>query len=178
MIVQFLVAMVATVCFAVLYDAPQKELLFSGISGAVGWVVYLYLTQEMQVHTVLACVAATLILTLIARILAVIRRCPVTIYLLVSIFPLVPGTGIYYTSYYLITRQKELFSATGLATFETAASIAFGIALGFGLPQSWFGIFYRGERPGRREKSDRKDTFDSRKIFDRSERLERKNTDV
>lgn len=141
MIVQFLVALLATVSFAILYDAPQKELWFSGLSGAVGWLVYLYLTKEMHVHSVAATVAASLILTLIARILAVARRCPVTVYLLVSIFPLVPGTGVYYTSYYLITRQRELFLVTGLATFETAAAIAFGIAMGFGLPQKWFLIF-------------------------------------
>jgi uncharacterized membrane protein YjjB (DUF3815 family) len=145
MIIQFLVAMAATVSFAVLYDAPQKELFFSGLSGAVGWVVYIYLTGTMHTNAIFACLVATIILTLIARILAVMRRCPVTVYLLVSIFPLVPGTGIYYTSYYLITRQKELFSVTGLTTFETAAAIAFGIALGFGLPQSWFGMFRRKE---------------------------------
>ncbi|MDO5410590.1 MAG: threonine/serine exporter family protein, partial [Lachnospiraceae bacterium] len=143
MIVQFLVAMAATVSFAVLYAAPYRELFFSGFSGAVGWVVYLYLNQELETGTIVACVMATFILTVIARILAVVRRCPVTVYLLVSIFPLVPGTGIYYTVYYLITRQSELFAATGLATFETAASIAFGIALGFGLPQSWFKFLYK-----------------------------------
>lgn len=140
MIVQFLVALIATVSFAVIYDAPRRELLFSGLSGAVGWVVFLVLTEDMQVNKVFACVVATFILTLIARILAVIRRCPVTVYLLVSIFPLVPGTGVYYTSYYLITRQNQLFASMGLETFETAAAIAFGIALGFGLPQSWFRV--------------------------------------
>lgn len=169
MIVQFLVAMVATVSFAVLYDAPRPELLFSGLSGAVGWVVYLCLFEGLQVNKVVSCVAATFILTLIARILAVVRCCPVTVYLLVSIFPLVPGTGIYYTSYYLITRQSQLFAATGLATFETAAAIAFGIAMGFGLPQGWFGIFRRrksfeeahrreiSRRPDKKEKSERKE---------------------
>lgn len=168
MIVQFLVAMVATVSFAVLYDAPRPELLFSGLSGAVGWVVYLYLFEGLQMNGVVSCVAATFILTLIARILAVIRCCPVTVYLLVSIFPLVPGTGIYYTSYYLITRQNQLFAVTGLATFETAAAIAFGIAMGFGLPQSWFGIFRRrkGFQKIRKEQSEG------------NERFERKNTDT
>lgn len=146
MIIQFLVALVATVSFAVLYDAPYKELLFSGLSGAVGWVVYLFLTGEVQVNKIFATVVATIILTLIARILAVMRKCPVTVYILVSIFPLVPGTGVYYTSYYLITRQNELFASMGLATFETAAAIAFGIALGFGLPQNWFLIFNREYR--------------------------------
>lgn len=141
MIVQFIVALFSTVSFAVLYDAPSKELLFSGLSGAVGWVVYLYLVNNWQCNRILAYVIATVILTLIARILAVLRRCPVTIYLLVSIFPLVPGTGIYYTSYYLITRQNRLFYSMGLMTFELAAAIAFGIALGFVPPQKWFYVF-------------------------------------
>lgn len=184
MIVQFLVALVATVSFAVLYDAPQKELLFSGLSGAVGWVVYLYLTDEMQINKVFACVTATLILTLIARILAVVRCCPVTVYLLVSIFPLVPGTGIYYTSYYLITRQNELFAATGLATFETAAAIAFGIAMGFGLPQSWFWIFQRPKTLRRqeifrgREELQNPEGVRSTEEFQRREDIERKSNDT
>lgn len=160
MIVQFLVALVATVSFAVLYDAPRKELLFSGLSGAIGWVVNLFLTEEMNVNKIFACVVATFILTLIARILAVIRRCPVTVYLLVSIFPLVPGTGIYYTSYYLITRQNDLFASMGLATFETAAAIAFGIALGFGLPQGWFRIFAGNQKVIRRKIHERENADD------------------
>mgnify|MGYP002624622553 CR=1 FL=1 len=40
------------------------------------------------------------ILTVFSRVLAAKRKNPVTIYLITGIFPLVPGAGIYYTSYY------------------------------------------------------------------------------
>jgi uncharacterized membrane protein YjjB (DUF3815 family) len=146
MIIQFIVALLATVSFAILYDAPYKELLFAGLCGAVGWVVCLFLTDKMHINQILACVIATFILTVMGRVLAVIRRCPTTVYLLVSIFPLVPGSGIYYTSYYLITRQRRMFATMALTTFETATAIAFGIALGFGLPQTWFYLFARKRR--------------------------------
>lgn len=164
MIVQFLVALIATIGFAVLYDAPYKELLFSGLSGAAGWVVYLILIEDMRANKIFATVVAAVILTLISRILAVIRKCPVTVYMLVSIFPLVPGMGVYYTTYYLITRQNALFASMGLETFETAAAIAFGIAIGFGLPQNWFFIFNRDYR---------KQLFDKKKMAFRKKYFEK-----
>ena len=141
MMVQFFMALAASVSFAVLYNAPKEELLFSGLSGAAGWVVYLIVSEQTGDGGVFAYVIATIALTLLSRILAVIRRYPVTVYLTVSIFPLVPGIGIYYTVYYLINKQNELFAARGLATFEAAAGIAFGIAAAFAIPQKWFTMF-------------------------------------
>ena len=62
------------------------------------------------------------------------------LYLLCGIFPLVPGAGIYYTAYYLITKESALFSAKGLETFEIALAIVFGIIFGFAIPEA---IFHR-----------------------------------
>lgn len=150
MVIQFIIALIATMCFAILYGCPPKEVVYSGLSGAVGWCVYIFLMQKMEIGNMMSCVIATFILALVARILAVIRRCPVTVYLLVSIFPLVPGAGIYYMSYYLITKQNDLFGVKGFAAFETAAAIAFGIALAFGFPQSWFKALQKKDQNGLR----------------------------
>ncbi len=54
------------------------------------------------------------------------------------IIPLVPGAGIYYTAYYLITKQHALFAQKGLETFEIASAIVLGIIFGFAIPQSLF----------------------------------------
>ena len=75
-----------------------------------------------------------------SRTMAVVRRNPATVYLLCGIFPLVPGAGIYYTAYYLITKESALFSAKGLETFEIALAIVFGIIFGFAIPEA---IFHR-----------------------------------
>lgn len=136
-LIQFLTALVATISFSVLFSAPKREIFFCGFTGALGWLVYYALIQN-PMHPVIASMIATLLLTIIARIFAVIRQNPVTVYLLTGIFPLVPGAGIYYTAYYLFTGDRAQFCIKGLETFEIAGAIVFGIIFGFALPQSLF----------------------------------------
>ena len=81
---------------------------------------------------------ATLALTVFSRTVAAIRKNPVTIYLIAGIFPLVPGAGIYYTSYYFIMNQMKDFSRYGMETIKVAGAIVLGIIFGFSLPQTWF----------------------------------------
>ena len=100
-VIQFVFAMIATIAFALLFCAPKKELVFCGLSGALGWIVY-YILFQLNGNVVLASLVATFILTVFSRTMAVVRRNPATVYLLCGIFPLVPGAGIYYTAYYLI----------------------------------------------------------------------------
>ena len=39
-ILEFVMAFGATFAFAFLFCVPKKELVFSGLSGALGWIVY------------------------------------------------------------------------------------------------------------------------------------------
>ena len=137
MIIQFIVCFFATLSFAVLFSAPKRQLFFCGLTGAAGWMVYLLLVNANSGLAV-ANLAATFTLTLMARIFAAIERQPVTVYLLAGIFPLVPGAGIYYTSYYFIMHEMESFAVKGAETLIVAGSIVFGIVFGFSLPHSLF----------------------------------------
>ena len=151
MIVQFLVCFFATLSFAVLFSAPKRQLVFCGLTGAAGWLVYL-LVMQTEFGFGVANLAAAFTLTLMARIFAAIERNPVTVYLLAGIFPLVPGAGIYYTSYYFIMHEMEAFAAKGAETLIIAGAIAFGIVFGFALPQSAFNAlprFFRKLRFGK-----------------------------
>ena len=40
LVVQFIVAVFATIAFAVLFSVPKKELAFCGFTGALGWIIY------------------------------------------------------------------------------------------------------------------------------------------
>ena len=137
MIVQFIVCFFATLSFAILFSTPKRQLIFCGLTGAAGWMVYL-LFMNTEFGFGVANLAAAFTLTLMSRIFAAIERHPVTVYLLAGIFPLVPGAGIYYTSYYFITHEMEQFAAKGAETILIAGSIAFGIVFGFSLPQRAF----------------------------------------
>lgn len=137
MIVQFVVCFLATLSFAILFSAPKRQLLFCGLTGAIGWIVYLII-MEQNGGIALANVCASFTLTLMARIFAAFNRHPVTVYLLAGIFPLVPGAGIYYTSYYFIMHEMESFAKYGAQTLIIAGSIVFGIVFGSALPQRLF----------------------------------------
>ena len=136
-IIEFIVAMVATISFAILFNAPKKEVMYCGLTGALGWVVYYAMTSN-GANSVLASLFATFCLTVLARAFAVIRKSPVTMYVLPGIFPLVPGAGIYYTAYYLFIGNTEMSGFKGLETLEIAGAIVFGIIFGFGIPQWLF----------------------------------------
>ena len=137
MMIQFIVSMIATISFAILFNAPKKEVLFCGLTGAFGWMIY-YLITAQDISNILASMIAAFGLTLLSRILAVARQNPVTVYLLTGIFPLVPGAGIYYTAYYLFTGENALSGAKCLETLYIAGAIVFGIIFGFGIPQALF----------------------------------------
>ena len=136
-IIQFLVAMIATIAFSILFSAPKKELLFCGFTGALGWIVYYVMTQK-NINLIFSAAIATFVLTIFARSFAVIRRNPATVYLVTGIFPLVPGAGIYYTAYYLFTRNNTMSGLKAIETFEMAGAIVFGIVFGFAIPQKLF----------------------------------------
>ncbi len=137
MVVQFVVSLMATLSFAVLFSAPKKELFFCGLTGAVGWIVYLiFLDHNASIP--IANLIATFALTLISRVIASVRKNPVTLYLITGIFPIVPGAGIYYTSYYFIMNDMEQFSNYGMQTIKVAGAIVLGTVFGFALPQAWF----------------------------------------
>lgn len=147
-IVHVIISMLATISFAILFNAPKKEVLFCGLTGSVGWMVY-YICTQNTMNPVLASVIATFCLTVLARALSVIRKNPVTVYLLTGIFPLVPGAGIYYTAYYLFIGNTEMSGFKGLETLEIAGAIVFGIIFGFGIPQSLFHkLALRGDSNG------------------------------
>ena len=104
MILQLALAFISTFAFAVLFSAPKTQYVFCGLCGAFTWGMYL-LFQNFGYTTVISALFATFFLTLLARILSIVKKNPVTIYLITGIFPLVPGAGIYYTSYYLIMNE-------------------------------------------------------------------------
>lgn len=67
MILQMIVAMVATLAFAILFEAPKKEYIFCAVNGGLGWIVYL-LFQRLGAGITIASLGATLFLTLAARV--------------------------------------------------------------------------------------------------------------
>lgn len=137
MMMQLIVAFFATISFSVLFHIPRQQWLYCGITGATGWCCYL-LACKRGMSVVMASFVATLALTALARIFAVQRRTPITLFLIAGIFPLVPGAGIYYTAYHFIMGENQLAVAKGIETVKIAVAIAMGIVCIFSLSSRLF----------------------------------------
>ena len=107
LLVQLAAAFGATVGFAVLVNAPPREFVWAGVTGAVGWGCY-WLYLQWQPSVAVASLLASLMLALLSRVFSVVRRCPATVFLISGIFALVAGAGIYYTAYYFIMGDNAM----------------------------------------------------------------------
>ena len=94
----------------------------------MGWFVYL-LSAPLFRDDIVQTFVAALVISAFAEIMARIRKCPVTGYLLVAIFPLVPGGGIYYTMEHAINGETDAFLTSFLHTLGLAGAIAVGVLL-------------------------------------------------
>jgi uncharacterized membrane protein YjjB (DUF3815 family) len=140
-------ASAATVAFSVMFYIPRKELLFAGVTAGVGWFVYEMTLVYQPEGVVLASFAATLAISVGARIWSYLRRSPVIIYLVGGIIPIVPGAGIYNTMYSGIIEGATMDAIEqGIQTLKIAGVIAFGIVFILSLP----GMLFDLRRPSKK----------------------------
>ena len=142
-LIQLIVAFFATVSFAVLFQVPKHQYVWSGITGSLGWLCYLLVNQGYG-SVVVASFAATLLLTALSRFFAVWRKTPITIFLICGIFPLVPGAGIYYTGYHIFMNNNVEAMSKGVETIKIAIAIALGIGIVVSLPRFFFTLRRKG----------------------------------
>ena len=111
MIGQVIAAVTGTVGFSVLYSVPRAYYPYCGFIGGAGWFLYCLLIPNCSPPE--ATLLAAILVVLLSRLFAVKERCPVTIFLISGMFPLVPGGGIYWTAYYIVTGEMELAAEKG-----------------------------------------------------------------
>ena len=95
-------------------------------------------TRRISDETALAIFVASIAVTVLSRILANVRRMPVTVYLISGIISLVPGAGMYNTVYNIISSDYMKAMYTGVDTIKVAVAIAVGIVFVFALPNKMF----------------------------------------
>ena len=132
-------AILGTVAFALLFGVPKKYFPYCGAIGGLGWLAY-ELLVEAGLTPVEATVVAVILVALSSRFCAVFCECPVTVFLISGIFPLVPGAGIYRTAYYLVRNEKQLALQSGYRAVCTVVAIVIGIVIVHELPNRFFAI--------------------------------------
>lgn len=138
---QVLAAVLGTVAFSVMFSVPREYYPLCGFVGGAGWLVYCLTLPFSSVPV--ATMAATVLVVLLSRLFAVRRRCPVTLFLIPGIIPLVPGGDIYWMAYYIVMNQMDLAAAKGYEAVKIAVAIVLGIVFVFQVPQKVFQVVNR-----------------------------------
>lgn len=118
--------LIGCVGFAILFNVHGKGFPFCIFGGIIAWCAY-RLTIALGGSVSFAFLISACASSLYAEIMARIRKCPAPPYLLVSIFPMIPGAGVYYTMAYFVNDEMDMFVSKGMQTAASAGAMALGI---------------------------------------------------
>ena len=121
-------AFLACIGFSLLFNIHGMGMFICAGGGALGWLCYL-LTAPLVHSDIIQSFFAALAISAWSELMARLRKCPVTSYLLVALFPLVPGGGIYYTMEHAMNGETAQFLETLLHTLGLAGALAAGVLM-------------------------------------------------
>ena len=125
-LMQCAVCLIGCIGFAILFNVHSWGLPLCAIGGCFTWAIYL-IAMEITGNLYVANFWATAFAATYSEVMARIRKYPATSYLVVSLFPLLPGAGIYYTMGYALDGSMTLALHKGLQTAAVAGVMAVGI---------------------------------------------------
>ena len=122
-------ALIGCIGFAIVFNIHGPGGLLCAMGGFLSWAVYC-IAAKLGAGDIISYFWSALFASLYSEVMARIRKYPAISYLVVSIFPMIPGAGVYYTMNYAVQGQMELFADKGMHTAAIAGIMAVGILLG------------------------------------------------
>ena len=120
----------AGVCaLAYLFCAPKRLIPVAGVIGTLGYGLYLLL-GVFGLPDLMRFFTATLLISLLSEIGAVVWKAPAVIFLSTSIFVLVPGLDLYKTVNLFVFGDYSAGAQTGIRTFLAIGAMAAAVAAG------------------------------------------------
>ena len=127
LLLELVAAFVGSFGFAIIFNIRGPGMFICAAGGVATWFTY----RGVQVlgSEVTAYFVATMVATLYAETFARIRKYPAISYLVISLIPLIPGAGVYYTMNSIVQGNMQLAVNKGFSTIAYAGAIAVGILL-------------------------------------------------
>ncbi|MCC8101390.1 MAG: threonine/serine exporter family protein [Clostridiales bacterium] len=114
--------------FSILFNIHGIGALLCCLGGMLSWSVYFF-TLRFGSADLMAYFMASVFAAAYSEIMARVRKFPAISYLVVSIFPLIPGASVYYTMNYIVRQETESVYGQGLYTVAVAGIIAVAILM-------------------------------------------------
>ena len=126
--IQCILCFIGCIGFSILFNIHDLGLMICPLGAAVVWAVFC-ITEGLTESGIMGYFWGAVAASAYAEIMARIRKFPAITYLVISIFPLIPGSGVYYTMNYAVRGEMEQFASQGMYTAAIAGIMAVGILL-------------------------------------------------
>ena len=133
--IQICASLIACFGFSLVFNIHGSGFLLCVLGGGLSWAAYCVITRLGG--DLIAYFIAAVISAVYSETMARIRKYPAISYLVVSILPMIPGAGVYYTTNYLVRQNMSAFAAQGIHTLAIAGTIAVAILLISTLVRLW-----------------------------------------
>ena len=125
---QCLLCFVGCIGFSILFNIHDLGVMICALGATLVWVVF-GIVETYTGSCILGYFWGAVVASGYAETMARIRKFPAITYLVISIFPLIPGAGVYYTMNYAVQGDMERFASQGMYTAAIAGIMAIGILL-------------------------------------------------
>ena len=119
---------VGCIGFALWFHVKYSKVIACAVGAFLTWGAYIIFGMVMGSRFTSA-IAATVICALYAQIVARIMKAPATVFQTVSVFPLIPGSSLYYMMYGLVVRDNELAVSKGIELIVICTGIVLGMLI-------------------------------------------------
>lgn len=123
---QFLLALFATLGFAIIFRVPLSKIPICIVVGACGWIAYLVSDYYFN-SPIIGCFLGACLVGLLSIIAAKVFKDAATIFVIPGILCLVPGAKIFSTMEALLKNDLTEMGTVGLQTLLMAGAIAMGL---------------------------------------------------
>ena len=127
-IVQLIACAIGCIGFSIIFNIHGPGILLCALGGMIAWLVYSLLIR-LGFGDLVGYFWGAAASSAYAEVMARIRKYPAISYLVVAIFPLIPGASVYYTMNYAVRGEMERFASQGMHTIAIAGIMAVGIIL-------------------------------------------------
>ncbi len=136
--VQILATLVGGYGFSMLFNIHGPGILICVIGGILTWSIYC-LCMALGADTIMAYFYGTVVAAIFSEVMARVRKYPAISYLIVSLFPLIPGASVYYTMNYAVQGNMDKFAEQGVHTIAIAGIMAVGLLMVSTVVRMWNG---------------------------------------
>ncbi|MBD7944078.1 threonine/serine exporter family protein [Psychrobacillus sp. Sa2BUA9] len=133
---QGIISFIAAAAFGVIFNAPRKSLVYCGLVGMVGWLVF-SLVRYLNDDPIIASFAGAFSIAFVAHIMAKKFKMPMIIFSVAGIIPLVPGGSAYNAMRNVVEEDYGVAVEYAALALMISGAVAMGLVFAEIITQIW-----------------------------------------